>query len=64
MNKIIYCIDCKFGNPIKKDSVVECHRYAPRILHGSGAGGSDNKFPIMQRDDWCGEGINNDKNST
>jgi len=53
------CKDCKWFWVSEKDefgtSTLECRRYAPRILHGSGAGWSDTKFPKINHDDWCGE---------
>ena len=32
-----------------------CRRYAPRIIHGSGTDWSDERFPVVAPDDWCGE---------
>lgn len=32
-----------------------CRRYAPRIMHGSGAGWSYQSFPVVRSHDWCGE---------
>lgn len=57
------CKYCKYsGKDIVTDpldgterEMLICRRYAPRILHGSGYGWSDTKFPIMQDTDWCGE---------
>ena len=34
---------------------LECHRYAPRVIHGSGTGWSDTKWPSVNHDDYCGE---------
>lgn len=54
------CRDCKYiGMEERKRGeykVPVCRRYAPRILHGSGAGWSNDAFPeVRPEDDWCGE---------
>ena len=60
------CIECFFFRAIPKTDILgehvgededfgECHRYAPRQLCGSGTGFSNDKWPHLQKDDWCGE---------
>lgn len=48
------CQNCAYGQVSREDKKkIECHYYAPRILHGSGAGWSDTKWPLMNYADWC-----------
>jgi hypothetical protein len=57
------CRTCKFS---KIDNIREeysrevypemcCHRYAPRMIHGTGTGFSPWRFPQVSPDDFCGE---------
>jgi hypothetical protein len=48
------CINCVYSLAID-DVDYECRRYAPRRVHGVGAGESTTKFPTVRFDDWCGE---------
>jgi len=50
------CPNCVHGQQSKqKTDKIECHFHAPAILHGSGAGWSDTKWPEMDYDEWCEE---------
>lgn len=56
------CENCKWfcdvtpeDNQFPPVPQFECRRYAPRILHGSGAGWSDTKWPKVSPGDFCGE---------
>ena len=56
------CKDCKWlydvtptNSELPPLPQYECRRYAPQILHGSGTGWSDKKWPTVKQDDWCGE---------
>lgn len=54
------CEDCRWFWITPVDKLADkpeskCRRYAPQILHGSGAGWSDKKWPDVNYDDWCGE---------
>lgn len=62
MNK--RCRNCMFANIVAEklpegDTYqlvrLECRRYAPRMISGSGTGWSDTLFPEMMPEDWCGE---------
>lgn len=39
----------------------ECRKYAPRVVHGSGTGWSDTRFPTVDFNDWCGEHSDEEK---
>jgi hypothetical protein len=48
------CETCKYC-VVNERILFICRRYAPRIIHGMGAEWSDDKFPAVAPDDWCGE---------
>lgn len=33
----------------------QCRRFAPRMFSGSGEGWSNQLFPVIREEDWCGE---------
>ena len=45
------CASCRFYFPEKG----ECRMYAPRIISGSGTGWSDQYWPTVSPDDFCGQ---------
>jgi len=45
------CKLCRYFDVTSK----ECRRYAPRHLSGIGTGYSNEKWPVVTEDDWCGE---------
>lgn len=49
------CQVCKHVRSNSDHTGYECHRYAPRIIHGSGAGWSDTKWPTVKSWESCGE---------
>jgi len=57
------CEDCKYfddgivtqPNAVDMDIAPHCRRYAPRIICGGGTGWSNQLFPKVHPDDWCGE---------
>lgn len=53
------CKNCKFFAigviDNNENEVSHCRRYAPRILMGCGEGWSNQKFPKVFEEDWCGE---------
>ena len=54
------CFNCDFmhwpgGTEIHLDSKVECRRYAPRKIHGTGTGYDAELWPMVGMNDWCGE---------
>jgi hypothetical protein len=57
------CSTCKYSaidtiTPPYSDETHEelcCHRYAPRMIHGAGAGYSDWRWPQVAPSDFCGE---------
>lgn len=55
------CENCKWHKVItdRGDRVtieyLECHRHAPRKLHGTGTGYDSEVWPQVERDDFCGE---------
>jgi hypothetical protein len=56
MEKDMKCEECKYFNVITEEStILECRRYAPKMLCGSGEGWSGQKWPHVYHDDWCGE---------
>ena len=48
------CDSCFWGRPFC-DKKIECHFNAPTVLHGSGTGWSDDKWPTVKYDDYCSE---------
>ena len=58
------CKNCKFFTfdfveqyvtTREEDKRFQCRRFAPRMLSGSGEGWSNQLFPVVREDDWCGE---------
>lgn len=56
------CGNCRFSNVIDKDHSqkedgfsLECRRYAPRVICGSGTGFKEWEFPAVKASTWCGE---------
>ena len=57
------CRTCKFSkvDSVKddRDNIVYpqlcCHRYAPRMIYGTGTGFKDWEYPHVDPDDFCGE---------
>ena len=56
------CENCKYFHyeELKDEGfgdskILECRRYAPREICGTGTGYSNQKFPNIKKDDWCGE---------
>lgn len=59
------CDKCEFWGELSKEDLPdgvyftmatgECRKKAPRIIHGSGTGWSNQKWPYTQYDRWCGE---------
>lgn len=59
------CANCRYSNLTVDEndnkSKLECRRYAPRILCGSGEGWSSQQYPFVRLEDWCGEYKNKDE---
>ena len=57
VSRELTCEACVFADMSTtfNPQTCECRRYAPRVLHGSGTGWSNDKFPTMNITDWCGE---------
>ena len=53
-DNICMCMNCSYGLEVS-DLLYECRRYAPRMIHGVGTVKSQEMFPIVRLDDWCGE---------
>jgi len=62
MNKNKNCKTCRFSRMDKVNNCtpgnegvkeLRCHRYAPRMICGAGAGWANWEFPPAR--DWCGE---------
>lgn len=53
------CLHCKFfgDDVVQGHKVGVCRRYAPRFTSGVGTGETNQNFPIVSTDDWCGEYI-------
>lgn len=51
------CINCRFHSSDIVDGyeALTCHRYAPRMLSGAGAGWSNQLWPVVSTNNWCGE---------
>lgn len=51
------CINCIYAGVerIKGYDALVCKRYAPRWISGVGTGETDQNFPIVYSDEWCGE---------
>lgn len=49
----LLCKDCHWSN-INNEN-MECHLNAPTVLHGSGTGWSDDKWPHVLEDDYCSD---------
>ena len=54
------CGHCRYVNlrediPYHELGHLECRRHAPQMLSGSGTGWSEQLFPFVRTDDWCGE---------
>ena len=55
------CENCEFwqivfkGDSAEPENFGECRKYAPRILSGSGTGWSDQHWPHINKNQWCGE---------
>lgn len=55
MPKCHECFYFAIGMNMAEKQLLECRRYAPRVIHGSGTGWSDSKWPKVEKYDWCGE---------
>lgn len=53
-----HCSNCKYFGVDVVSGYVVCRRYAPHILCGAGNGYSDQRFPTVGQDEWCGEWVN------
>ena len=54
----IRCWTCHYSVlNLKEDETVECHKYAPRKLFGTGTGYEAGMWPILHFDDGCGEWV-------
>ena len=63
MSIYIKCKDCIYSKKnTKKDlendykKAYQCRIRPPQIIHGTGTGWSNQQFPDMNADDWCGHG--------
>lgn len=48
------CQSCSFFEIEQKEDLGYCRRYPPTLIH-MGDDNFDSTFPIVARDDWCGE---------
>jgi hypothetical protein len=48
------CQSCSFFDIEPKEDLGYCRRYPPTLIH-LGDDNFDSTFPIVARDDWCGE---------
>ena len=54
--KCLWCVHVHIlDKPEYEDKPLECRKYAPRQISGVGTGSSDQNFPYVAADDWCGE---------
>jgi len=57
---LIKCRDCSYSHPKDpnqmRDKPLECRRYAPRMICGTGAGWSNWEWPEVAFEEGCGEG--------
>jgi len=52
------CETCAYSCYTKNEETkkrMECRRHAPTIIHGGGVGWSNQKFPFVGEEAWCGE---------
>ena len=63
MVKQMNCLTCKYSqiDNVREEYSKEvyrelcCHRYAPRMIHGTGTGFSEWRFPHIDPKNFCGE---------
>lgn len=51
------CINCRFKgiDVVGGYKALTCHRYAPRMISGTGTGWNGQLWPVVATDTWCGE---------